>query len=60
MQQNSTFYSKNLTTNIESAALKEKEDATPKLSVIQSLINYSKSLEFKKSNHVNQVELVLN
>ena len=59
MQGNSTFYKKNLTNTIDSEALKA-EEKSPKLSVIQSLLNYSKSLEFKKSNYVKQVELVLN
>lgn len=60
MQQNSTFYSKNLTEKIDSGEEKDYQGKRPKKSVLQSLINYSKSLEFKKSNYVNQVELVLN
>ncbi len=57
MQENSTFYSKNLTSNTAKEATEVKE---VKPSIIQSLLNYSKSLEFKKSNYVKQVELVLN
>lgn len=57
MQQNSTFQ-ENLTKHVESESLKESK--APKKSVIESLLNYSKSLEFKRSSYVKQVELVLN
>lgn len=60
MQENSTFYSKNLTKNIENEVVKTESSKQPRGSVINTLLNYSKSLEFKKSNYVNQVELVFN
>lgn len=60
MQENSTFYQKKLTENIENEEVKTERLKEPKLSVINSLLNYSKSLEFKKSNYVNQFELVFN
>lgn len=58
MRKNFTFYSKNLTKK-STNEISDREESV-KTSVIQSLLNYSKSLEFKKSNYVNQVELVLN
>lgn len=60
MRENSTFYSKNLTSYAADKSSNKEEEKSPKPSMIQSLLNYSKSLEFKRSNHVTQVELVLN
>lgn len=59
MHRNFTFYTKNLTEIFENET-KTDDKVQPRNSVIESLLSYSKSLEFKKSNYVKQVELVLN
>lgn len=59
MQRNSTQSLKNLADTIENETINDNK-SKPKITVIAALLNYSKSLEFKKSNYVKQVELVLN
>lgn len=58
MQKRSTLFTKNHATKHKGNDF--REEISPKVSTLEALINYSKSLEFKNSKSMKQIELVYN